>query len=185
MAALLTHLDNDAGQAEKLIAVMLAQRDRWVRMLAHTKDRAALEETLDQVRRVAVDRARALWPASVAAPRSAAADAWITHARAMLTKDGAWRARGVPDAVKGIEELRAVLDEVQGSPPARYEDDQWNVLEAIIRLAPLAIGELRLAFARERKADFIEMRQAAPDAVEGESRRTDLRLMLARPHRPV
>jgi ATP-dependent helicase/nuclease subunit A len=178
MAALLTHLDNDAGQAEKLLAVMLAQRDRWVRMLAHTKERAALEETLDQVRRIAVDRARALWPARLAAPKSAQADAWITHAKAMLTKDGAWRARGVPDAAKGIEELRAVLHEVQGLPPARYDDDQWSVLEAIIQLAPLAIGELRLVFARERKADFIEMGQGALRALQGEDGPTDLLLVL-------
>jgi ATP-dependent exoDNAse (exonuclease V) beta subunit len=178
VATLLTHLDNDAGQAEKLIAVMLAQRDRWVRMLAHTKDRAALEATLDSVRGAAVDRARALWPANLMAPKAGDVDGWITHAKAMLTKEGDWRARGVPEVLKGIAELHAALCQVQRLPPGRYDDDQWNVLDAIIHLAPLAIAELRVVFARERKADFIEMGQGALRALQGEDGPTDLLLVL-------
>ena len=177
-ATLLTHLDNDAGQAQKLIAVMLAQRDRWVRMLAHTKDRGALEATLDSVRAAAVDRARALWPANLVAPRQGDVDGWIHHAKAMLTTTDTWRVKGVPERVKGNEALRVALCEVKSLPLARYDDDQWNVLEAIIRLAPLAIAELRLVFARERKADFIEMGQGALRALQGEDGPTDLLLVL-------
>ena len=80
--------------------------------------------------------------------------------------------------MRGNEALRVALCEVKSLPPGRYDDDQWNVLEAIIKLAPLAIGELRLVFAQHGKADFIEMAQGALRALEGEDGPTDLLLVL-------
>ena len=179
MATLLVHLDNDAAKAEALLAAMLAERDRWMRMLNHPTDRAALEATLDGVRRATVERARALWPAGVAAPPAEAVDAWIDHAKGLLTTQDEWRKKGVPDAVRADEALRAALCEVKSLPPAHYEDEQWNVLAAIIRLAPLAIAELQVVFARTRKADFIEMGQGALHALRGDDDGpTDLMLAL-------
>ena len=180
VATLLTHVDNDAGMAERLLAAMLAQRDRWVRMLNRSTERAALEQTLQDVRRAAVGRAHALWPAGLAAPAADDVQGWIDHAASLLTREDEWRKKAglVPDAVRADEALRVALCEVKALPEGRYQDDQWAVLDAIIRLAPLAIAELRVVFARERKADFIEMGQGALRALQGEEGPTDLLLVL-------
>jgi ATP-dependent helicase/nuclease subunit A len=179
VACLLTHLDNNAAEAEKLIAAMLAQRDHWIRTLGKPSDRATLEATLDKVRQSAVDKARALWPRQFPTPRDDDVHGWIHHANANLTKAGDWRKKPpTPEVLEANLALRDALREVQGLPAARYTDEQWQVLEAILRLAPYAIAELRLVFAKHRKADFIEFSLAALRALEGEDGPTDLMLVL-------
>ncbi len=179
VATLLEHLDNNAAEAAKLIAAMLAQRDHWIRTLRKASDRASLEATLDEVRRTAVNEARMLWPAQFAAPGEADVDGWIRHAGEYLTSGGDWRKRPpTPQALSQNEALRCALFAVKGLPPARYADEQWRILEAILRLAPLAVAELRLVFAKHRKADFIEFAQGALRALEGEDGPTDLMLVL-------
>ncbi|MGZ5084137.1 MAG: UvrD-helicase domain-containing protein, partial [Usitatibacter sp.] len=179
VATLLEHLDNNAAEAAKLIAAMLAQRDHWIRTLRKASDRASLEGTLDEVRRTAVVDARLLWPEALASPGEADVDGWIRHADTYLTAGGDWRKRPpTPEVLRGNEALRAALVAVKSLPPARYSDDQWHALEAILRLAPLAVAELRLVFAKHRKADFIEFAQGALRALEGEDGPTDLMLVL-------
>jgi len=179
VARLLSHLDNDALQAEKLIAAMLAQRDHWIRTLRKASDRESLEATLDEVRRAAVDAARALWPPELVAPDEDEVDAWIRHAGEHLTDKGEWRKRPpTPEVLRENESLRLALRAVKELPPAQYSQDQWDVLEAIIRLNPLAVAELRLVFARHGKADFVEFAQGALRALEGEDGPTDLLLVL-------
>src|ERR1700752_417308 len=55
VARLLSHLDNNAAAAGRLIATMLEQRDHWIRTLRRGADRRALEATLAAVRRAAVE----------------------------------------------------------------------------------------------------------------------------------
>jgi ATP-dependent exoDNAse (exonuclease V) beta subunit len=179
VARLLTHLDNDAARAQDLIATMLAQRDHWIRTLRKPSDRASLEAALDEVRRAAVDGARALWPPGLVSPHEDDVDAWIRHAGGYLTDKGEWRKRPpTPDVLRENEALQAALFAVKKLPAARYSDAQWEVLEAILELAPLAVAELRLVFAKHGKADFIEFAQGALRALEGEDGPTDLMLVL-------
>ena len=179
VASLLTHQDNNAGEAEKLIAAMLARRDHWIRTLGKPSDRASLEATLDKVRAAAVSNACALWPRQFPAPHESDVDAWIHHANANLTKAGDWRRKPpTPEVLEANLALREALREVQVLPAARYTDEQWQVLEAILRLAPYAIVELRYVFAKHGKADFIEFSLAALRALEGEDGPTDLMLVL-------
>ena len=179
VARLLTHLDNDTVQAEKLLAAMLAQRDHWIRTLQKASDRESLEATLDEVRRAAIDEARESWPRELAAPDDDDVDGWIRHAGECLTEKGEWRKRPPPPAVlRENERLRAALHAVKRLPPAKYSQEQWDVLEAIIRLSPLAVAELRLVFAKHGKADFIEFAQGALRALGGEDAPTDLLLAL-------
>ena len=179
VARLLTHLDNNAAEAEKLIATLLAQRDHWIRTLGKPADRATLEATLDKVRQAAVDKARALWPRQFPAPRENDVDAWIQHAGENITKSGDWRKRPpTPEVLTANQALLHALREVRALPAARYTDEQWKVLEAILRLAPHAIAELRYVFAKHGKADFIEFSQGALRALEGDEGPTDLMLVL-------
>ncbi len=175
---LLWHLDNDAAQAEKLLAAMLAQRDHWIRTLRKSSDRKSLEATLDEVRRASVDQVHELWPPKVAAPRAGDIDGWIAFGKEQLTKEGKWRQKTLVPESERNEPLRISLRAVKDLPPAQYSEEQWDVLEAIIQLSPLAVAELRLVFAKHGKADFIEFAQGALRALEGEDGPTDLLLVL-------
>jgi ATP-dependent exoDNAse (exonuclease V) beta subunit len=63
IAALLTHLDNNLGVVESLIADMLRGRDHWLRNLPKMHQREALEAALARVRKHAVAEVAALYPA--------------------------------------------------------------------------------------------------------------------------
>ena len=179
VATLLEHLDNNAAEAEKLIAAMLAQRDHWIRTLRNPSDRGSLEATLDEVRRSAVEAVRARWPRGPVAPAAEDVDGWIRVANELLTTEDKWRKKSwAPEAFRSDDAMLSALSGVRSLPPARYSDAQWQVLEAILRLAPLAVAELRLMFAKHRKADFIEFAQGALRALQGEDGPTDLMLVL-------
>jgi ATP-dependent helicase/nuclease subunit A len=179
LARLLAHLDNNAALAERLLADMLAQRDHWIRTLRHARDRRALESALHEVRAATVAQARALWPAPLPAPRGDDVDGWVAHAHELLTKDGKWRkGNATAQSLVDDEGLRLALCDLQALPPVAYTDGQWAALETIVRLAPRAIAELQLVFARRGQADFIEVAQGALRALETEDGPTDLLLAL-------
>ena len=50
-------------------------------------------------------------------------------------------------------------------PPARYDDSQAEVLQAIGGLLPFAIAQLELEFKARGKVDFIEVSQRALHAL--------------------
>ncbi len=180
VAHLLEHLDNDAAKAGELIATMLAQRDHWLRMLGKNPDRASLEAALDEVRRATVGVALLLWPEGVDAPPEGDVEAWMALANRWLTKDGKkWLDKAaIAPAVRERDALRKAMREIGKLPPARYTDQQWEALEAIVRLAPLAAAQLRVVFAKHGKADFVEFSQGALRALGSEDEPTDLMLVL-------
>ncbi|MFO0216733.1 MAG: UvrD-helicase domain-containing protein [Burkholderiales bacterium] len=63
IATLLTHLDNNLGVVESLIADMLRGRDHWLRNLPKMHQREALEAALARARKHAVAEVAALYPA--------------------------------------------------------------------------------------------------------------------------
>jgi ATP-dependent helicase/nuclease subunit A len=177
VARLLSHLDNNAAEAERLIAAMLEQRDHWIRTLPQASDRRTLEATLAKVRRATVERLCALWPEPFPCPSPEAVDAWVAHANAFLTKEGEWR-KSAAQVLKDSEGLHAALEAVQSLPDARYTDEQWDALEAIVSIASPAVAELQWVFGQHGKADFVEIAQGALRALEGEDGPTDLMLAL-------
>ncbi len=98
----------------------------------------------------------------------------------LLTKDGALRRRidknvGFPadrkkekarllqliadlEAVPGLESALASVREL---PPARYTDDDWQIVRACFTLLRRAAAELKVVFAEAGSVDFTEVSQAA------------------------
>jgi ATP-dependent exoDNAse (exonuclease V) beta subunit len=73
---------------------------------------------------------------------------------------------------------RHLLDAMRKLPPPGYGDSQWQVLEAILRLLPLAVAQLKLVFQSHRQVDFTEVAQGALLALGGDEAPTDLALAL-------
>jgi ATP-dependent exoDNAse (exonuclease V) beta subunit len=68
-------------------------------------------------------------------------------------------------AVPGLE---AALAAVRALPPARYNDDEWQIVRACFTLLRHAAGELQIAFAEAGRVDFIEVAQIAQRVLRGE-----------------
>ena len=133
-------------------------------------------------------------------------EAWLGIVELLLTgADGDWRKKydvriGFPagktktekDASKRwkdrmlalIEQLRAdnalrvALHDLRFLPPPEYRDDQWEVLGAIMRLLPLAVGQLRLVFQARGQVDFTEVVHGAVSALGDAEAPSDLALAL-------
>jgi ATP-dependent exoDNAse (exonuclease V) beta subunit len=181
VASVLAHLDNNVERAERLIAGLLGRRDHWLRSLQGADDRAALEAVLADICRIAAARARDLFPAGggrYALPPLDDMPAWRTVADTYVTRDGAWRKKGVPPELTANAELLEALCALRSVPNARYDEAQWRVLGAILRLAWIAVAQLKVVFAAHGEADFTEIAQGALRALETDEGPTDLLLAL-------
>jgi len=183
VAKLLVHVDNEARKAEALLAALLRRRDHWIRNVPRARDRRGLERAIDALRRMEVERLLVLWPVGRSHPvegnLSAAGvlEGWIAWAGAALTKEGKWRANlPMREQLAGDHALLAAVQLVRALPPASYGEVQWQALEAMVRLLPRAIAELRLVFAARGEADFVEIAQGALAALGTPDDPTDLLL---------
>src|SRR5467141_1464292 len=164
----LAHLDNNVETATSLIAAMLAKRDQWLRKTGAAPTRAELEKSLASERKRLLAQAKRLHPKSSAE--------WAAE---KLTKGFTWRkADPEAQALSGNEELRQALQALLCMPPERYSDAQWEALEAILKLLPLATAHLKLVFAERGEADFTEFVQAAVRALGTAEAPSDLLLAL-------
>jgi len=190
LARLLEHLDNDARALETLLARMLARRDQWLRHLG--ADRAELEAGLASVIREELERLRRAVPPELS-PLAARGDlvelppaepesleSWRAIADALLTQKDTWRKRELKrlPQLEDCEELRRLLAQVRRLPPPRFTDEQWATVEAAMEALKLAAAQLKLEFGRRRQADYIEVMQAALDALGRADEPTELMLAL-------
>jgi ATP-dependent exoDNAse (exonuclease V) beta subunit len=127
------------------------------------------------------------------------ADDWALLARAFLTGGDDWRQRltqteGFPAGkaaqpwkeralahigkLREHETFRATLADMRRLPPEKYGEDQWEVLGAITRLLPRAVGQLKLVFQARGQVDFTEVAQGALLALGGTEAPSDLALAL-------
>src|SRR5712691_7400796 len=167
-ARLLVHLDNNVEAATGLVAAMLARRDQWLRKTGTAPTRKELEAAFLSERKRLLAHARALHPKS--------SPEWAAE---KLTKQFTWR-RQDPEAqaLSGNEELRRALQALLCMPPERYSDAQWEVLDSIIRVLPLAVAQLKVVFAERGEADFTEFAQGAVRALGTPDAPSDLLLAL-------
>lgn len=84
----------------------------------------------------------------------------------------------VLESLAGNEALREALDEVCALPPAFYSDAQWELLESVLALLPVAVAELALEFARTGKCDFAQVAMAANQALGHLEEPSDLALAM-------
>ncbi len=123
--------------------------------------------------------------------------AWLGIATLLLTQEGTWRKtvnkrQGFPPAsraeknrfsqllvaLQDHEEFRARLSALRSLPPAVFDEDQWEVLAALIPVLQLAAAQLETVFREKGQADFIGIGLAAQTALGDDEEPTDLALAL-------
>ncbi|MGB5708080.1 MAG: UvrD-helicase domain-containing protein [Arenicellales bacterium] len=81
------------------------------------------------------------------------------------------------EALRENTALERALVWIHRLPGAYYSDDQWQSLDAILTLLPIAAAELKLLFSENNQADYIELSQRAELALGDQSAPTDLALI--------
>lgn len=165
---LLAHLDNHVDSAVGMLAGMLGRRDQWLRRTGNPPSRQDIEAALAAERKRIIAQARALLP-----------EASPELAEKLLTQKRTWRKRDKQaQSFEGNEPLRLALSALLDLPPPTYTGPQWEALEAILALLPLAAAQLKILFAERGEADFTEIAQGAVRALGTEDEPTDLLLAL-------
>ena len=67
-----------------------------------------------------------------------------------------------------VPNLESSLAAVRTLPPARYTEDDWQIVRACFTLLRHAAGELKVVFAEAAAVDFIEVAQIAQNVLRGE-----------------
>ena len=117
-------------------------------------------------------------PPLAALPGAGDAEAWAALAGLLLTEKDSWRKsltknNGFPPGAAhaaskqqalaliarlgASDALCAALAEVRRLPAAVYQDEQWQVLEAITELLKRAVAQLKLVFQSRGQVDFTEV----------------------------
>ena len=134
--------------------------------------------------------------------------AWLGIAALLLTNEGTWRKQvdkntGFPapgsekdgnaafreDMKKNCQallkqishnsdSLRCALHDLRCLPPLHYRDDQWEIMEALLDLLPVAVAQLQVVFRNRGQVDFSEVAQRAVQALGAPDNPTDLALAL-------
>jgi ATP-dependent exoDNAse (exonuclease V) beta subunit len=121
---------------------------------------------------------------------------WLGVMETLLKKDDDWRksltiANGFPPksadkrraeeliaALTPNERLRSALAELRWLPEARFSDQQWAAMQALLRLLPVAAAQLQVCFRESGTADYAEIGLAAQRALGQSDAPTDLALSL-------
>lgn len=126
---------------------------------------------------------------------------WQGIAAVLLTKEGSWRKtltrrEGFPaDKQAPLQEmrtrgldllaklasafgLRERLCAARRLPEPAYTDGQWQLLDALLEILPVATACLRMVFAQRGQVDYSEITNAARQALGGDEAPTDLALSL-------
>jgi ATP-dependent helicase/nuclease subunit A len=71
-------------------------------------------------------------------------------------------------SLSAVPSLQSALASVRNLPPARYADEDWQIVQSCFILLRHAAGELRTVFAEAGAVDFIEVAQIAQRVLRGE-----------------
>lgn len=132
--------------------------------------------------------------------------AWLGVSNLLLTQKGEWRKsitkrEGFPakgenkseteslkanksqmlallESLSGNDALKSLLYDIMLLPPLTYNENQWEIIDALIILLPILAAQLNLVFQKNNKIDFIGLSLAALQALGDEESPTDLALHL-------
>ena len=168
---ILAHLDNDLAAAAELLATMLAKRDQWLRNAGNPPTRAELEAVLLS------ERDRLFTLATKYLP-----DASAELAAEVLTQKHTWRVRSKKaqelSARPEAEEIRKALIPLLKLPPEKYDNAQWEALEAILALLIPAVKQLIAEFSLRNEVDFTQIAHGALQALGSADDPSELLLSL-------
>ncbi len=80
--------------------------------------------------------------------------------------------------LNGHEKFRQHLADLQYLPETNFSESQWNVLQAMIELLPVAVAHLHLVFRAHGAVDFSEISQRALQALGKSEQPTDLAMAM-------
>jgi ATP-dependent helicase/nuclease subunit A len=83
--------------------------------------------------------------------------------------------------IERLGECSGLMEHLAGLPhlpPPRYDDSQWEVVEALYQLLPLAVAELWVVFQNRGEVDFTQVSWSALRALGTREEPTDLALTL-------
>lgn len=78
------------------------------------------------------------------------------------------RIKDLSEQLSTVPGLEEALAGVRKLPPARYTEEDWQIVRASFTLLRHAAGELKAVFAETGTVDFIEVAQIARDVLSGE-----------------
>jgi ATP-dependent exoDNAse (exonuclease V) beta subunit len=124
-------------------------------------------------------------------------DRWMGIVDTLLTREDTWRKslsvrEGFPPDNRGLkqraaalisrfredEALRLALLELRHVPDLQFAEAQWQVLQALLQLLPLATAQLQDCFRAARRTDYVEVALGAQRALGEPDSRTDLALSI-------
>jgi len=70
--------------------------------------------------------------------------------------------------LRNVDGLEAALAQVRNLPPARYTEDDWEIVKACFTLLRHAAGQLKVVFAEAAAMDFTEVAQIAEAVLKGD-----------------
>ncbi len=206
LSTLLLHLDNDFGAAGRLIAQMLEKRDQWLRHTGVQPDldqvRMELERSLEKLVACKLAAVAALIPAEAEPDllrllerdqmpvcESAGMPDWLSLADLLLTKGDTPRKQAPKDCPRQRwqnlfdrlarqDGLFARLKDLRRLPATRFDEPQWEAVEALVDVLPKAVAHLQLVFGEQGRVDFAELSIRALDALGRLESPTDLALAL-------
>ena len=126
-------------------------------------------------------------------PTHTALAQWLGIAELLLTQQGAVRKQvdkrlgflpnteaktEMQDLLENLPPHVTALHLVRQLPDGQFSDARWQILNALIQVLRLAVGELQVLFQRQNCADYIELTQRASDALGEPQAPTDLALVL-------
>ncbi|MBT8088424.1 MAG: UvrD-helicase domain-containing protein [Gammaproteobacteria bacterium] len=191
-------------QLESNVEVAVTCHLEQIATLLRSVDTAELTELADYAARNLIDAgsendpvARLRGMSELPAASVEELDKWTGIAELLLTRGGTWRrtvtkGQGFPAGEKIRKEqfmtvvgrlaendgVATMLDGVRSLPPVRYTDEQWQVLLALFRLLPVAVGELQRLFSAEGVVDHIEIALTASTVLGSAQSPGDVALLL-------
>ncbi len=67
-----------------------------------------------------------------------------------------------------IPDLEAAITSIRNLPPARYAEEDWQIVQACFTLLRHAVGQLQVVFAEAGMVDYIEVAQIAQRVLKGD-----------------